>query len=155
LEERPAGITPPSPRTTASASVGADTAAHVLDGRSDTVWRAPAGTQTLQIDFGVPREFNGLALRWARDARAVDYDIEASDDGHRWTTLRRVRGAGGERNALFLPESEARFLRLKLLRALTHQYALAEITLPDYQKWPTLNAMLAALASDLPRGNLP
>jgi len=155
LEERAAAATPVPARVTASASLGADVAARALDGRTDTAWRAPRGVQTLLVDFGSTREFNGVKLRWLHDLRATDYAVEVSDDGRRWTTLRRVRGGGGDLDALFLPESEARYLRLKLLRGTGASYALAEMELPDHTQWPTLNAVLATRAADAPRGHMP
>lgn len=155
LEERSADTTPATPRLTASASLGADEPAQAYDGRTDTAWRAPSGAQTLQIDLGALREFNGLKLRWRRGERALDYDVEASDDGTRWATVRAVRAGGGGVDALFLPESEARFLRLNLLRSEAAGYGLAEVELPDHNQWPALNAVFAALAAEVPRGHLP
>ena len=155
LEERAAQAAANLPRVTASASLGTDSAARVLDGRADTAWRAPGGVQTLQFDFGAAHEFNGLKMRWRRNQRAVDYDVESSDDARRWTLLRGVRGGGGTLDALFLPESEARYVRVKLLRGASSSYALAEIAFPDYRQWPTLNAVLATLAAEVPRGQMP
>jgi hypothetical protein len=155
LEQRGTGPPAGPPQATASSSLGSDGAARVLDGRSDTAWRARNGAQTLQIDFGVAREFNGLKLRWSGHDRAADYDVEISDDGRRWTTLRRVREGGGNLDALFLPESEARYVRLKLLRSRSARYAISEIELPDYRQWPTLNAVLATRAGEAPRGHVP
>ncbi|HYS14901.1 MAG TPA: discoidin domain-containing protein [Burkholderiaceae bacterium] len=155
LEERAAEAAAGPPRVTASAVLGSNAAALALDGRADTGWRAPGGAQTLQIDFGAAREFNGVKLRWLRGERATDYDVDISDDGRRWSTLRRVRGGGGSLDALFLPESETRYLRLKLLRSRGARYALAEIELPDHRQWPTLNAALATLAAEAPRGHVP
>ena len=155
LEERPVDVAPAPPQVSASTAIGADVAAHAFDGNGDTTWRAPGGAQSLQIDFGAVREFNGLKVRWRGAERAVDYDVEISEDGGRWTPLRRVRGGGGDLDALFLPESEARYLRLKLLRSRGADYGLAEIELPDYKEWPSLNAALATLASTVPRGHVP
>jgi hypothetical protein len=154
LEERALEAASTTPRVTASAS-GAAGAALAIDGRADTAWRTPGGPQTLQIDFGAAHEFNGLTLRWRRNERATDYDVETSDDARRWTVLRRVRGGGGTLDALFLPESEARYVRLKFLRGSGSSYALEEIEFPDYRQWPTLNAVLGTLAADAPRGQLP
>jgi hypothetical protein len=148
----------------------------------------------IDIDLGLTREFNGVALRWPSTALARDYDLLVSDDGQAWRTLRRVRGAAGALDALFLPESEARFLRLAPpgdgLTTPTHagpgkaaksskqnssagarrrsgqarpsQLAgtrfggtLPILTLKSSADWPTLNAVLATLAAELPRGDVP
>lgn len=112
------------------------------------VTATPGGTH---FDFGLPREFNGVALQWPADAKALDYDLQASDDGRAWRTLRRVRGSDGGLDALFLPESEARFLRVALRRG----QARPQLTLKSAADWPDLNHVLATLAADAPRGELP
>ncbi|MBE0549962.1 MAG: coagulation factor 5/8 type domain-containing protein, partial [Rubrivivax sp.] len=76
-------------------------------------WPAPQvrhDAGTTDIDLGLVREFNGLALRWPDGVRDIDYDVLGSGDGRRWRALRRVRGSDGGLDALFLPESEARHL---------------------------------------------
>jgi len=155
LEEHPVEAALPPLRATASAALGGDRAANAVDGRRDTAWHAPAGAQSLRVDFGIEREFNGVKLRWLHGERAVDYDVATSDDGRRWHTVRRVRGGAGDLDALFLPESEARYLRLNLLRAQAAGYGLVEIEFPDYREWPTRNAVLATLAGAAPQGDVP
>ena len=113
--------------------------------------RETAARGVLTIDLGLPREFNGVALRWPTGARGLDYDLQASDDGRAWRTLRRVRGSDGGLDALFLPESEARHLRVSLKRGT----ARPQLTLKSAAEWPNTNAVVAALAADAPRGDLP
>jgi hypothetical protein len=105
----------------------------------------------LQLDLGALREFNGLALRWPAAARRLDYDVAASDDGRAWRTLRRVRGSDGGLDALFVPESEARHLRIGVPRGV----AAPAVELRSAAQWPNLNAVLSSQAADLPRGDLP
>ncbi len=103
------------------------------------------------FDFGLPREFNGVALQWPAGATALDYDLQASDDGRTWRTLRQVRGSDGGLDALLLPESEARHVRVALRRS----NASPQLTLKSAADWPDFNRVLAALAADAPRGELP
>ncbi len=103
------------------------------------------------FDFGLPREFNGVALQWPAGAQGLDYDLQASDDGRAWRTLRRVRGSDGGLDALFLPESEARHLRVAPRRG----SARPQLTLKSAADWPDFNRVLATLAADAPRGELP
>ncbi|MDP2006603.1 MAG: hypothetical protein Q8K45_13075 [Rubrivivax sp.] len=112
------------------------------------VTSAPGGTH---FDFGLVREFNGVALQWPAGAKALNYDLQASDDGRAWRTLRRVRGSDGGLDALFLPESEARHLRVALHRG----SARPQLTLKSATDWPDFNRVLATLAADAPRGELP
>ena len=90
-----------------------------MDGDASTAWhsgpQAGAG-QSLTVDLGMMREFGGLELRWQDGARASRYDIAASDDGVVWRVLRRVANAEGEKDALLLPEQEARFIRSIFLK---------------------------------------
>lgn len=119
-----------------------------------SVWPAPQRSVragALHLDLGALREFNGLALRWPATAQRLNYEVAASDDGRRWRTLRRVRGSDGGLDALFLPESEARFLRVGLPPGMT----APSIEMRSAQQWPQLNAMLSSLAADAPRGDLP
>ena len=114
-----------------------------------------ARAQSLDIDYGHVREFSGLTLRWpaglAKDARGLDYDILASDDARRWRLLRRVRGSDGGLDALYFPESEAHYLRVKLLRG----GGQPEVELRDAVRWPTFNAVLTELGHAAPRGDIP
>ena len=103
------------------------------------------------IDWQVPREFNGLALRWPAHRRDLDYDVQASDDGRRWRMLRRVRGSDGGLDALYTPESEARHLRVRVLRG----EGLPKVELRSAAQWRHFNAVLAELAENTPRGDLP
>ena len=155
LEELPpASATPPA--VVATASAGGDSASRAFDGDATSAWRgAAAGAPWLRADLGALREFNGVSLRWLAGARAADYDLEASVDGRRWRTLRRVRGGAGDFDALFLPESEARFLRLRLRRGPGREFALAEVAVHDAAQWPDLNAVVAARAANAPRGRYP
>ncbi|HJV61464.1 MAG TPA: discoidin domain-containing protein, partial [Albitalea sp.] len=117
-------------------------------------WPAPRTRRSahrLDLDFGASREFNGVALRWPVSARPLDYDLLASDDERHWRTLRRVRGSDGGLDTLFLPDSEARHLRVAVLRGA----GLPQLTLRSAAEWPTLDAMLATQAAAAPRGDLP
>src|SRR2546425_470742 len=70
----------------------------------------------------------------------------------RWRTVRRVRGSGRDLQALWLPELEARHVRLAFQRG---PAALADVQVMGPEQWPTLDAALQTLAKALPRGRLP
>src|SRR5262249_34032185 len=119
----------PAPRVEASSSLPGAEGAMAVDGNRSTAWRsAPAeGTgQTPAFDFGATREFGGLILRWADGAYPSRYDVQLSDDAALWRTVRTVDEGRGGPDALQLPESEARYARLHLLRGPEGSYALAE-----------------------------
>ena len=60
-----------------------------------------------------------------------------------------------ERDPHLLPESETRYLRLRLLDGPAKAYGLAEIEVKDLAFGASPNAFFAALAKDAPRGHYP
>ncbi len=118
-------------------------------------WPAPVARtqgQTLDLDFQHAREFNGVTLRWPADApRPLSYTLLASDDGQRWRRLRSVRGSDGGLDAIHLPESEARWLRVQTRR----RSPPPALELRDASQWPDFNAVLAELARDARPGAMP
>ena len=106
---------------------------------------------TLTIDYGSAQEFSALLLHWRPGAAASRYTIEQSDDGLAWRSLQRVERARGALQALWLGESEARFLRLRFDRH------AAPIALRGVELRNALspNAFFTALAPRTPRGSYP
>jgi hypothetical protein len=123
------------------------------------------------FDFGLPREFNGITLQWPVGAKVPAYRLLARDHvskgesegnshshsqsksaGNRhWRLLRQVSGSSGGLHALFLPESEARFLRVDQ----PHGSARPQMVLKSAAEWPDFNRVLATQAADAPRGDMP
>jgi hypothetical protein len=149
---------PPKPIATASSSMANGEPALALDGKLTTAWRSEPGRgepQVFSLDLGSLREFGGLLLRWQPDAGASRYDVELSRDGVSWQLVRRVSGGNGGLDALLLPESEARFVRLSLHEGLRDSYALAELSLQELAFGASTNAFISALAKEAPRGRYP
>lgn len=125
------------------------------------VWPEPRGhlqQGRWTLDFQRLREFNGLALRWPEGWSPGDYQVRASDDGRRWNLLRQVRGSDGGLDTLWLPEHEARWLRLEPLKPVAQPLqvdGLPRLELRSAAQWPDLNAVLTEQGRDLPRGQLP
>jgi hypothetical protein len=159
LEELPpATLLYPPPKLRASSSQKGADAARALDGRAATAWRSnpSAGReQWLSIDFGRAREFGGLTLRWGDGAYASRYDVQFSDDGRRWRTVRRVAEGSGATSQLMLTESDTRYVRLALHDGPKRGYALAEVVVQDLAFGETPNAFFAALARAARRGAYP
>ncbi len=116
--------------------------------------RAQRVADGLQWDLGGLREFNGLLLRWP-PARNLSYRLWQSSDAKQWTLLREVSGGPGGAVPLFLPEREARYLRLRVSRPQAALLKSLHLELRSAAEWPNLNAMLAEQARRLPRGQLP
>jgi hypothetical protein len=120
-------------------------------------WRSVGdGEQQITLDFGGPRELSGLALDWDPGDWAADYDVQRSDDGSRWTTVREVRGAAGGRRFVHLPELETSWLRLALRRSHGGRgYGLTAIRLLSDSVARTQNAFLETVSAAEPAGNWP
>jgi F5/8 type C domain len=158
LREMPETVAVPAPVVRASSSLPGAEASRALDGSVATAWKSdPAAgpIQDLTIDFQRPREFGGLTVRWLAETYASRYDVQFSDDGTRWRTVRRVVGGRGGPDAVFLPEAETRFLRLALHDGPAHAYGLAELEIRDLAFGASPNAFFQAVAHDWPRGAYP
>jgi hypothetical protein len=148
---------PPPPTARASTAEPGGEARNAVDGDSTTAWQPwrRDGEPWIRLDLGEPREFSGLVLDWCRGRQAQDYVIEISDDGESWRTLRTVQGGNGGRDYLYLPESETRFLRLRVPRNPEGDLGLCEMTLQPVDWAPTRTEFFEAIAREAPRGTFP
>ena len=159
LRERPPQPTSwGPPAVEASSSLDGAAAARAVDLDQSTAWKsdpARGPEQWLTLDFGQPREFGGLVVRWQDGMRATDYEVQLSDDARAWRSVRRVAGARGDMDALLLPESDARYVRLALHDGPAHAYALDEVEVRDLAFGASPNAFFEAVAREYPRGWFP
>lgn len=154
----PASATPLQPTVVASSALPGAAPELALDGRADSAWKSdPAAgpAQRLTLDLRQMREFGGLVLRWQEGGHASRYDVELSEDGVAWRQVRRVADGNGGRDALLLPESEARMVRLTLHGGVAASYALAEVEIEDLAFGASTNAFIEALARESRRGHYP
>lgn len=100
------------------------------------------------LDLGRPTEFNGLAWRWTGPG-PHHATVQQSDDGRRWRTLHRVRGSRRSTQALWLPEHEARFVRV------LGRSRIEALRAPSPTEWPDRNALLRTLAAEAPKSAFP
>ncbi|AMV37333.1 discoidin domain-containing protein [Planctomyces sp. SH-PL62] len=96
-------------------------AAAALDGSaasrwSSGQWMRPSSVAWFVIDLGAIRDFDRVRLTWEA-AFAVDYEIQTSDDGDSWTTVRSVVGAtsGGVVEQTNL-KARGRYVRIYMTR---------------------------------------
>jgi F5/8 type C domain/Carbohydrate binding domain (family 11) len=154
----PPDANPPQPVVTASSSQENSSPNAAMDGDPGTMWSSKVvqgSEQHLDIDFLKPREFGGLTLQWAPNEAAVDYDVQFSDDGQTWRTVRSVRNGDGGSDSLMLGESETRYLRLNLRQGQTGIYALREITVEPIEFGASANSFFSAIARRAARGSFP
>ncbi|HET7359647.1 MAG TPA: discoidin domain-containing protein, partial [Rhodanobacteraceae bacterium] len=148
----------PAPVAQASSALPGQGAAQALDGDPGTAWRsdpARGAAQALTLDFGAPRPLGGVVLHWQGRRFASRYDVQASGDGHAWTTLRRVVDGNGGDDPLLLADTHARYLRLALRAGPGKGYALAAIDVEDLAWGATPNGFFERLARGVRRGLYP
>jgi hypothetical protein len=159
LRERP--LQPTSwgaPGVEASSSLPDGAPSRAVDLDQSTAWKSDPASgpeQWLTFDFGQPREFGGLVLRWDAGMRATRYDVQFSDDARTWRTVRSVRESRGKTDALLLNESDVRYVRLAMYDGPARAYALDEVEVRDLAFGASPNAFFEALAREYPRGWFP
>ena len=136
-------------------------AAPAVDAPRDAVveeWESdPAdGKQaTLTIDLEAEREFGGLMLRWLPGRHASSYVVELSEDGGQWRAVREVTQGGGGIDPMRLPDSQARYIRVRMRDGPGKTYFLSRVDVLDVASGATPNAFFEALARAAPRGRYP
>ncbi|MGK2961131.1 MAG: discoidin domain-containing protein, partial [Gemmatimonadaceae bacterium] len=130
-------------------------AARALDGDTSTSWRGAAGRQhVVDVDFQRRREFGGLVIDWERGRRPRSYSVSTSTDGTNWGESYSSGPSSRDRDYLYLPESDARHLRITL-EATPGVVGLREITVQPLAWSATLNDFFAAVSRDAPAGSYP
>jgi hypothetical protein len=155
----PASAAPPAPTATATSHAEGGDPRFAVDGDSTTAWVSAAGDTlpALTLDLEIEREYGGLVVDWGRDRGAGAYVVEASDDADDWRILREVRDGNGGRDYHFLPETEARYLRIRTLKEAVPRGAVAidGLILEPLAWGATQESFFAAIAKDAPRGCYP
>jgi F5/8 type C domain len=159
LEER--ALTRPGdlqPEVTASTALPDHPPPFAADGDPQTSWRsgAIAEEQWLLLDLRQPREYGGLVIDWDRDDYATAYTVETSNDATDWTPVFTSTTSDGGRDYLYLPESESRYLRLRLTRSTRGRgYAIAEVVVKPIAFSASMTRFFKAVAADAPPGTFP
>jgi hypothetical protein len=71
-----------------------------------------ASSAGVDIDFLKRREFGGLVISWPTLQRPARYVVVGSKDAISWDTLYTMTHQAAQKDWLFLPESDARYVRL-------------------------------------------
>ncbi len=109
----------------------------------------PAKPQSLTMDFERFREFGGITLNWKKGGQ--QYHIMTSDDGQYWQKQIDIQKGDGGYDALYLPETEARFLRLTCLS----ECALSQLQIEPLTFSSSPSAFFEHLAAAAPKGHYP
>lgn len=147
-----------TPILTASSQAKEDCAAQLaFDQQANTAWQ-PAATDrqpTLTMDFGQSREFGGIVVHWDPSAFAEQYQVQISDDGESWTTIRTVERNTGQPQFLSLPDCEAGAVRLVMQAPRLRPVAVRELEILPLETSANPNAFAEEIARRAPRGHYP
>ena len=106
---------------------------NATDGDPKTRWgSAHKDGEWLMVDLNDAYKVTDAVLVW-ENARAVDYDIEASADGEKWVKAAEVRGGKGGTEEVALKPIEARYVRVRGLKRNTG-YGISLFSLSIYSK---------------------
>jgi hypothetical protein len=154
----------PLPDTTrrvpvASATSNERGAGRAVDAGAASAWtsaardRAPA----LTLDLGASREFGGLVIDWVPGRAAADYVVELSADGRTWQAGHSVRGGNGGRDHVWLPESDARWVRVRVTRPASADgvVGIAHVEVKPLEWSATPGSFFGAIAMESRRGDYP
>ncbi|HTR97919.1 MAG TPA: discoidin domain-containing protein [Candidatus Acidoferrales bacterium] len=143
---------------TARASSNAGAAALAVDGDPASAWLSAPGDRApaLTMDLGGAREFGALVIDWDHGHAARDYSVDLSTDGHDWTTAHEVTNGNGGRDWIWLPESEARWVRVQATRpmAADGRVGIANLDVRPLA-FSSLDAFFGGIALEAPRGDYP
>src|SRR5262249_9185825 len=90
------------------------------------------------------------------DAYATAFAVEVSTDGERWTTVYTTERETGRRDYLYLPDSESRWVRLRLRTSSGGQgYGIRRLQVEPIAFSASPNAFFEHVARDEPRGLFP
>jgi hypothetical protein len=96
------------------------------------------------IEFPEMREFGGLII----DTEARDYDVQIEDAAGNWDTAYSVRRANGRRQYLYMPETEARAIRVA-------PPSIQKIIVEPVRWSATRNEFFTNVAGESTRGDFP
>jgi hypothetical protein len=119
-------------------------------------WHGDEKTPPLTIDLGALREVGGLHIRWDSEDYARDFAVELSKDGEHWTDARQVIDNRRRDELLFLPDQEAKLVRLGMKKSSRGKgFAIESVDVEPPEWAPTPNDFFAAIAKGAPRGDYP
>ena len=148
-----------APRVAASSKAEGYEPEHALDATAATSWRSAdaASPAWLSLDFGREHEYGGLVVDWAAAGAARAFEVQSSDDGVTWTTLRPRRRPRA--NALRLPAGRRLLAASAAVPARAsagggpHEIRLLDVRPFDFSR--SLADFFHAVAASEPRGHHP
>ena len=123
----------------------------------DTMWRSEPEIDRAEvtIDFGQLREFGGMVIHWDPDQGSPSYDVQFSDDGTNWTTVRSSATTVGRAIPCVSRCRSARGAAADSLCAGSRQFGIREIEFLPLEASRDANAFAAEVAASRTAWTLP
>src|SRR5688572_23052164 len=150
-------VTPLPPTPATPPPLVATDAPAAVDDDSGTVWRSRVTAMpSLTVDLGYRREFGGLVIDWDSLDYARSYEVLASNDQRTWRVVHRVTRGNGGRDWLYMPESEAQWIRI-LARTTSRSrgVGIRGLRVKPLEWSATHNAFFADVSRESPPGTFP
>ena len=147
----------PAPLVTTSSVMATHLPDFIIDNLYETYWKSNGvKEQSAVIDFKTWREFGGLKIDWLKNYQAKSYDILLSENGSKWDKLYSVLFNTSNISFIRLPEAEARFLKINLLKSNSEEsFGINEISFLDIKNSLTPNDFLIYTAQNSTKGYYP
>ena len=147
----------PVPELSATSTLKSHTPELMTDDSPLTGWQSTSGSaQSVMVDFKTRREFGGVQIGWMSGHYAEDFDILLSMDGKEWEKAYSVRENHSENSFIRLPEAEARFLKIDLVRSHAEKwFGIADLKFLTIKNSLTPNDFLIYTAENSRKGNYP
>ncbi len=128
---------------------------NIFDGSAQTFWR-PADLKPVEIlfDFKQLREYGAVTVQWGENS-PEKIEISISDDGKDFVPVASVKDILFSKSSFYLPETESRFVKLKITQAFERPVSIREISFPGAEYSLTKNSFIGNVAKDNPRGLFP
>ncbi|MFA6440124.1 MAG: discoidin domain-containing protein [Bacteriovoracaceae bacterium] len=129
---------------------------NILPGQKGGWMSKKSKNEWIELDFNYEKEFGAVELDWDKRLQAVSYDISGSFDGKEYSTLLTVVNGKTGRILHYLPESEARFIRLTVhSNSAEVPVSINELTVIASESISTPNHFYERVASQSPIGMYP
>ncbi len=148
-------VPPPTPM--ANSLVNKHGPEQAMDGNPATYWEAGRGTigTTFTLEFTGEQEFGGLTVDWVPGHAPTEYLVEVDEGGGSWKPILQVKGSRSARDQLYLPESEAKRVRLRALVEGPEPAAISELKVQPLPWSATKEAFVMNIAKQARRGLYP
>ncbi len=113
------------------------------------------GGQEIAIDLHGLTELGGLTLRWEPGKTPGRVALEISEDGQTFQPVRKAEPRGAARSDFYLPDAEARAVRLRLREPGPAGFGLSGVEVRPLEVGASRNAFVSMLAAEAPRGAYP